>query len=98
MAYFKDLTEYRYTEEPKPGLLNVGWLGRWHFFKTGETSHAFQAALRDLCENHAFNFCCATTYMNFALARPGMIPTTSRWETGKFGYVGLTESGMSPLA
>ena len=57
MAYFKDLTEYRYIEEPKPGVLNVGWLGKWHLFRTGVTSHAFQAALGDLCENHGSNFC-----------------------------------------
>lgn len=57
MAYFEDLTEFRYSGKPEPGVLNVGWLGEGEPFQIGETSGAFQVALEELCNNHVINLC-----------------------------------------
>lgn len=58
MAYFEDLSEYRYFGETESGVLNVGWLGKGQPFETRETSEAFQMALAELCNNNSIRHCC----------------------------------------
>jgi len=57
MAYFEDLSAYRYIGGPDSDVLNVGWLGEGRPFQIGDTSHAFQDALTDLCNKNAINLC-----------------------------------------
>ena len=57
MAYFEDLSEYRYFGKPESGVLNVGWLGEGQPFQACDTSEAFQAALNELCNNNSMRPC-----------------------------------------
>jgi hypothetical protein len=52
MTFFEDLTIHSYTQHAEePAVLNVGWLGDGQPIRTGPTSAAFRAALKDLCDN-----------------------------------------------
>ena len=53
MAYFPDLTDYRYGK-PEPGLLNIGWLEAGQPFPTGRTERVFHDALAK-CVCHRVN-------------------------------------------
>jgi len=47
--YFRDLTPYEYgREDPRPDVLNIGWLSREHAFEWGEAESEFVLALRRL--------------------------------------------------
>jgi hypothetical protein len=49
MAFYRDLTPYRYAgTEPKPGILNVGWLAKQHSFPQGPPDQCLVDALRRL--------------------------------------------------
>lgn len=57
MAYFEDLTKYRYSGKPQSGVLNVGWLGDGQTFSVGITSDVFRTTLKELCDNKSKNLC-----------------------------------------
>jgi hypothetical protein len=52
MAFFPDLSPYCYDDlEPRPAILNVGWLSKDHPFTRGSVPDAFLSALRRLAES-----------------------------------------------
>jgi len=59
LAYFPDLSPYKYIISPQtvqPDALNVGWLDAWHGFPTGVVDSEKIARLKALCE-HPVNLC-----------------------------------------
>ena len=50
MAYFEDLSPYRYAGNRQPGVLHVGWLDSSHPFPKGEVSSAALAAMEELAK------------------------------------------------
>ena len=58
MAYLEDLSVNRSLRETGPATLNVGWLGKGQPFEVRETSEAFRAALRKICDENPILLCC----------------------------------------
>jgi len=55
MAYFEDLTPYKYMHRSiKPGLiqLNVGWLSRGKNYNQGLSTEAFKGKLFEFCQDY----------------------------------------------
>ena len=52
MPFFEDLTPYAYYHpDPDPsGTVNVGWVDWGQPYPEGETSEAFRAKLREVCQ------------------------------------------------
>lgn len=49
MAYYRDLSRFRYEAGILDGALNVGWLTWWLPYRRGEAPEGFISALRELC-------------------------------------------------
>jgi hypothetical protein len=58
MAYFEDLCVNRSLRQTEPDTLNVGWLSKGRPFQVRETSEAFRAALRKICDDNPIRLCC----------------------------------------
>jgi hypothetical protein len=58
MAYLEDLSVNRSIRENEPNALNVGWLSKGRPFEVRETSEAFRAALRKICDDNPILLCC----------------------------------------
>jgi hypothetical protein len=58
MAYLEDLSVNRSLRETEPDTLNLGWLGKGQPFEVRETSEAFRAALRKICDDNPIRLCC----------------------------------------
>jgi len=66
MAYFADLSPYPYIGSAAgEGVLNVGWLSRWHGFPRASVSEEVLARIFELCKSrvnqtkgfHSCEFC-----------------------------------------
>lgn len=90
--YFKDLTTYKYMD--KEEALNIGWLKKGHFFKTGEVPEEFIEKLWrylrypiQVCRGfHMCDFCKNT--------KTGMPTVTFKGETRKVGYYEIRVYGQ----
>ena len=51
MAYFRDLSPYRYCGKRQAGVVHIGWLDGRHKFSKGEVSTEIVASLRQLASS-----------------------------------------------